>query len=119
MKLGGKARVHASGRGGTIYSFIFHAFFYILQPLLLGNSLYRGAVYNVLVLAVSSLRCPELPAFLARVAQNTAGRGGFRHGRPGQPPGAALFHKTWGAARALKKKIIWATKRFSAGPSAR
>src|SRR4029434_10076323 len=31
-------------------------------------------------------------------------RGGFRHGRPGQLPGAALFHKTWGAARALKKK---------------
>lgn len=31
-------------------------------------------------------------------------RGGFSHGRPGQPPGAALFHKTWGAARALKKK---------------
>lgn len=31
-------------------------------------------------------------------------RGGFRHGRPGQPPGAALFHKTWGAAGALKKK---------------
>ena len=61
------------GGGGTIYSFIFHAFFYILQPLLLGNSLYRGAVYNVLVLAVSSLRCPELPTFLARVAQNTAG----------------------------------------------
>src|SRR4029434_7377465 len=59
--------------GGTIYSFIFHAFFYILQPLLLGYSLYRGAVYNVLVLAVSSLGCPELPAFLARVAQNTAG----------------------------------------------
>src|SRR4029434_618077 len=40
-------------------------------------------------------------------------RGGFRHGRPGQPPSAALFHKTWGAARALKKKIIWAAKRFS------
>src|SRR4029434_761319 len=40
-------------------------------------------------------------------------RGGFRHGRTGQPPGAALFHKTWGAARALKKKIIWAAKRFS------
>ena len=31
-------------------------------------------------------------------------RGGFRHGRPGQPPGAALFHDTWGAARPLKKK---------------
>ena len=26
------------------------------------------------ILAVSSLRCPELPVFLARVAQNTAGR---------------------------------------------
>src|SRR4029434_8832385 len=31
-------------------------------------------------------------------------RGGFRHGRTGQPPGAALFYKTWGAAGALKKK---------------
>src|SRR4029434_8416248 len=35
---------------------------------------------------------------------SSVGRGGFRHGRPGQPPGAALFHKTWGAARALFKK---------------
>src|SRR4029434_3299870 len=64
--------------GGTIFSFIFHAFFYILQPLLLGNSLYRGAVYNALVLAVTSLRCPELPAFLARVAQKLQVR--FRTG---------------------------------------
>src|SRR4029434_5680561 len=38
-------------------------------------------------------------------------RGGFRHGRPGQPPGPALFHKTWGAARAFKKKL--SAKRFS------
>ena len=35
--------------------------------------------------------------------------GVFRHGRSGQPPGAALFHDTWwGAARALR-----AAKRFS------
>ncbi len=29
---------------------------------------------------------------------------GFWHGRTGQPPGAAFFHDTWGAARAVKKK---------------
>src|SRR4029434_4005757 len=61
------------GGGGQFIHLFFMHFFYILQPLLLGYSLYRGAVYNALVLAVSSLRCPELPAFLARVAQNTAG----------------------------------------------
>ncbi|KAL0184109.1 hypothetical protein M9458_019805, partial [Cirrhinus mrigala] len=36
--------------------------------------------------------------------------GGFRHGRTGQPPGAAFFHDTWGAAH---EKIICAAKRFS------
>src|SRR4029434_5310569 len=61
------------GGGGQFIHLFFMHFFYILQPLLLGYSLYRGAVYNALVLAVSSLRLPELPAFLARVAQNTAG----------------------------------------------
>ncbi len=29
---------------------------------------------------------------------------GFWHGRTGQLPGAAFFHDTWGAARAVKKK---------------
>src|SRR4029434_346390 len=60
--------------GGTIYSFIFHAFFYILQPLLLGYSLYRGAVLYIMPLywlcPVSAvLNCPHFLHVLRRTLQ--------------------------------------------------